>query len=102
MHVEYSVAGMENDVGVVGDGRAVVTWTFAMSTFMLKHMDALVESGARTSSGFKMMQYNGCARVLNEHFHQVLNGTQMSNHYMTIKKKFQKIKEIKDDCSGAL
>ena len=49
---------------VGSEGRSVVSWTSSMSTFMLKHMSALVDSGARTSIGFKMMHYNGCARVL--------------------------------------
>ena len=86
---------------VGSEGRSVVSWTSSMSTFMLKHMSALVDSGARTSTGFKMMHYNGCARVLNEHFRQSLTGSQVSSHHRVIKKKFAKISKIKDTVSGA-
>jgi hypothetical protein len=68
---------------------------------MLKHLCAIVEGGARTSTGFKMMHYNGCARALNEHFRQSLTGAQISNHHRTIKKKFAMIQKIKDTVSGA-
>lgn len=79
-----------------------VTWTSAMSTFMLKHLADVVASSARTSSGFKMMHYNNCAKALNEHFRLRLTGGQVSNHHRTIKKKFAKIEHIKDTVSGAL
>jgi len=52
----------------VAERKVVVTWTSAMSTFMLKHLADVVASGARTSSGFKMVHYNACARALNDHF----------------------------------
>ncbi|KAK1643260.1 hypothetical protein QYE76_061065 [Lolium multiflorum] len=85
------------DESAVGsEGRSVVCWTTSMSTFMLKHLCAIVEGGARTSTGFKMMHYNGCARALNEHFRQSLTGAQISNHHRTIKKKFAMIQKIKD------
>jgi hypothetical protein len=90
------------DESAVGsEGRSVVCWTTSMSTFMLKHLCAIVEGGARTSTGFKMMHYNGCARALNEHFRQSLTGAQISNHHRTIKKKFAMIQKIKDTVSGA-
>jgi hypothetical protein len=90
------------DESAVGsEGRSVVCWTTSMSTFMLKHLCAIVEGGARTSTGFKIMHYNGCARALNEHFRQSLTGAQISNHHRTIKKKFAMIQKIKDTVSGA-
>ncbi|KQK00827.1 uncharacterized protein LOC104581284 [Brachypodium distachyon] len=93
---------MDGEVVVVAEGRGgTVTWTSVMTTFMLKHMTAHVETGARTSAGFKSMHYNGCARALNDHFKQSLYGHQISNHYRTVKKKFVKIKNIKDEGSGA-
>jgi hypothetical protein len=90
-----------DELAVGSKGRSVVCWTTSMSTFMLKHLCAIVEGGARTSTGFKIMHYNGCARALNEHFCQSLTGAQISNHHRTIKKKFAMIQKIKDTVSGA-
>jgi len=86
----------------VAEGKVVVTWTSAMSTFMLKHLADVVASSARTSSRFNMVHYNACARALNDHFHQRMTGGQISNHHRTVKKKFAKIEHIKNTISGAL
>ena len=90
-----------DEAAVGSEGRSLVCWTSSMSTFMLKHLCALVEGGSRTSTGFKMMHYNGCARALNEHFRQSLTGAQISNHHRTIKKRYAMIQKIKDTVSGA-
>jgi hypothetical protein len=42
------------------------TWTSAMSSFMLSYLSNVVSSGERTSSGFKKVHYNSCAKAMDE------------------------------------
>ena len=56
------------------------TWTSAMSSFMLSYLSNVVSSGERTSSGFKKVHYNSCAKAINEKFQTALNGEQIKNH----------------------
>ena len=63
------------------------SWTSAMSSFMLSHLANLVASGIRTSSGFKQVHLNACARTLNEMFCTTLTGDQIKNHLKTWQEK---------------
>ena len=83
-------------------GKMTIQWTSCMSTFMLQNLAGIVESGARTSTGFKSVHYNACARALNEHYRMRLTGAQIKNHHRTWKRKYAMILHIRDTVSGAL
>lgn len=71
------------------------TWTSAMSSFMLSYLTNVVSSGERTSSGFKKVHYNSCAKAINEKFQIALNGEQIKNHLKTWSRRFAKINRIR-------
>lgn len=71
------------------------SWTSAMSSFMLSHLSNVVASGARTSSGFKKVHYNTCARAVNEKFATALTGEQIKNHLKTWSRRFAKINRLR-------
>ncbi|AQK74907.1 10A19I.15 [Zea mays] len=71
------------------------TWTSAMSSFMLSYLTNVVSSGERTSSGFKKVHYNSCAKAINEKFQTTLNGEQIKNHLKTWSRRFAKINRIR-------
>jgi hypothetical protein len=68
-----------------------VVWTASMSSYMLSHLAGLVGTGLRTSSGFKKVHLNACARALNNHFRMRLTGDQIDNHVRMWKRKYAKI-----------
>jgi hypothetical protein len=72
-------------------GGGHVVWTTSMSSYMLSHLAGLVGTGLRTSSGFKKVNLNACARALNDHFRMRLTGDQIGNHVRTWKRKYAKI-----------
>ena len=71
------------------------TWTSAMSSFMLSYLTNVVSSGERTSSGFKKVHYNSCAKAINEKFQTALNDEQIKNHLKTWSIRFAKINRIR-------
>ncbi len=84
---------MDNNSGKGGSTHA--SWTSAMSSFMLKHLANLVAGGTRTSSGFKAVHLNACARAVNERFNSTLTGEQIKNHLKTWQRKFTKINRLR-------
>jgi hypothetical protein len=54
-----------------------------MSSFMLSHLASVVASGTRTSTGFKKVHLNACARVVNEKLNTNRTGDQIKNHLKT-------------------
>uniref|UniRef100_A0ACD5U6L1 Uncharacterized protein n=1 Tax=Avena sativa TaxID=4498 RepID=A0ACD5U6L1_AVESA len=73
-----------------------------MSACMLVHMTDVVASGTKTSTGFKKVHLNTCAKALNDHFKLALTGDQIRNHLRYWKRKLQKISKLKNGISGAL
>ena len=73
-----------------------------MSTYMLAQLVDVVGKGTRTSSGFKKIHLNACARALNDHFKLALTGDQIGNHVRTWKRKWAKIFSLKNNLSAAL
>lgn len=53
------------------EGGGPVTWNSLASTFMLNYLADMVANGTRTSSGFKKVHLNMCARALNDHFKKI-------------------------------
>jgi hypothetical protein len=46
--------------------RGAMCWTSAMSSFVLKRMCQLIETGVRTDKGFKEVHLNQVAKYLHE------------------------------------
>lgn len=76
-------------------GGGAIQWTSAMSSFMLNYLSQLVASGTKTSSGFKQVHLNACARALNDCLGVHVTGTQVSNHLRKWKKIYGKIVKLK-------
>lgn len=86
---------MEEVVEGLGGTSGHATWTSAMSSLMLCHLNDLVAAGLKTSKGFKKHMYNGCARAINEKFSTRINGEQVKNHLKTWQKRYAKIIKLK-------
>ncbi|KAM0822841.1 hypothetical protein ACQ4PT_071256 [Festuca glaucescens] len=91
------VSGASGNTGKSG----LIVWTNSMSTKMLGFLADLVASGARTSSGFKSVHHNQCAKALTEQFKISLTGDQVSNHLKKWRKIWGRIVHLKN-LSGAL
>ena len=61
-----------------------------VSLYMLEYLSSLVVNGTKTSSTFKMVHYNGCAKAIQEKFGIVCSGEQVKNHLKTCKRSFVK------------
>ncbi|CAN6231278.1 unnamed protein product [Urochloa humidicola] len=62
---------------------------------MLEYLAGLVVNGTKTSSTYKMVHYNACAKALQEKFGIVRSGEQVKNHLKTWQKKFRKICDLR-------
>ncbi|KAG0513774.1 hypothetical protein BDA96_10G131500 [Sorghum bicolor] len=78
------------DVESVSGTAGHATWAPTWSAYMLEYLANLVVSGTKTSSTFKMVHYNGCAKALQQKFGIVRSGDQVKNHLKTWQKKFRK------------
>ena len=78
-----------------GEASGPTTWNSAASTFMLNYLAEMVRNGTRTSSGFKKVHLNMCARALNDQFKSSYSGDNMKNHLRTWQRKFSKILRLK-------
>ena len=75
-----------------------VSWTPAMSAYMLAHLVRVAQS--KTCTGFKQSHLNACAKDLNEHFQLSLTATQIHYHNRNWRRKFGNILQLKK-LSGA-
>lgn len=62
---------------------------------MLTHLSSLVADGIKTSTGFKKVNHNMCARALNDHFKMRITGEQVKNHLRTRKRVYVKINSLR-------
>jgi hypothetical protein len=53
--------------GEVKSGGGNTQWTSSQSTFVQNFLANLVANGTKTSTGFKKVHLNGCAKALNDH-----------------------------------
>jgi methionine salvage enolase-phosphatase E1 len=56
----------------------------------------MVANGTRTSSGFKKVHLNMCARALNDHFKTKYSGENVKTHLRTWQQKNSKILKLKN------
>jgi hypothetical protein len=61
-------------------------WTTTQSSFVQTFLAKLVTEGTKTSTGFKKIHLNSCAKAVNEDFKINRIGDQISNHLKTLKK----------------
>jgi hypothetical protein len=78
-----------------GDLGGHVSWNSATSAFMLKHLAEMVATGTRTSSGFKKVHLNMCARAINDHFKTKYAGDNVKNHLRTWQRRYAKILRLR-------
>ncbi|KAJ1289387.1 hypothetical protein BS78_02G160400 [Paspalum vaginatum] len=76
-------------------GAAQVHWPRAMSSFVLTHLSQLVANGTKTSTGFKQVHLNSCARALYENLGVQRTANQIGNHLRKWKKVYAKIEKLK-------
>ncbi|KAL6906160.1 hypothetical protein ACP4OV_003761 [Aristida adscensionis] len=74
---------------------ATITWTPPMSDFVLNYLTDHVASGTKTSTGFKKVHLNKCAKALYEHLKVRVTAGQISNHLRKWRNKWNKIKILK-------
>ncbi|OEL18028.1 hypothetical protein BAE44_0020953 [Dichanthelium oligosanthes] len=67
-----------------------------MSSFMLSHLAGIVANGNKTSSGFKKVYFNQCARAVNDKFNTSRTGDQIKNHLKIWQRKYQKINRLRN------
>jgi hypothetical protein len=72
-----------------------VSWNSAAYAFMLKHLAEIVATGTRTSSGFKKVHRNMCARAINDHFKTKYIGENVKNHLWTCQRRYAKILRLR-------
>lgn len=63
---------------------------------MLTFLSNIVAEGTKISTGFKKVHLNACAQALNDHFKLTRIGDQVANHLKTWKKKYTRIKYLKN------
>jgi hypothetical protein len=73
---------MEGEVKSGGNTQWTATQSYFVQTFFAKH----VTEGTKTSTGFKKVHLNSCAKAVNEHFKINGTGDLISNHLKTLKK----------------
>jgi hypothetical protein len=77
------------------DGSGHVVWTSTMSSYMLNDLASHVAEGIRTSTCFKKVHLNKCAKALNDYFKMKLTGEQVKKHLRTWKRRYAKIKRLR-------
>lgn len=81
-------------------GVGKVHWSNAMSSFVLRFFLDLVASGTKTSTGFKQVYLNNCAKPFYENLGVQRTGAQVGNRLRKWKRIYAKIEKLKN-LSGA-
>jgi methionine salvage enolase-phosphatase E1 len=99
---ELPIVDLGDDVEVAGQrARAVMRWTSAMSSFVLRRMCQLITTGVRTDKGFKEVHLNQVAKALQEFSGNEVSGTQVYNHLRKWRQRWVRITKLRE-LSGAL
>jgi hypothetical protein len=80
--------------------RGAMRWTSAMSSFVLRRMCQLIETGVRTDKGFKEVHLNQVAKYLAEFSGLEVTGTQVYNHLRKWRQRWLKVSKLRE-LSGA-
>jgi hypothetical protein len=87
---------MDTEASGAKAGGGLCQWTPTQSTFVLTFLTNIVADGTKTSTGFKKIHLNACAKALNDHFKLTRTGDQVSNHLKIWKKKYTRINYLKN------
>ena len=71
-------------------------WTPTQSSFVQTYLANIVADGTKTSTGFKKVHLNACAKALNDHFKLSRTGDHIANHLKTVKKKYTRINQLRN------
>jgi hypothetical protein len=80
--------------------RGAMCWTSAMSSFVLRRMCQLIETGVRTDKGFKEVNLNQVAKYLAEFSGLEVTGTLVYNHLRKWRQRWLKVSKLRE-LSGA-
>jgi hypothetical protein len=81
--------------------RGAMRWTSAMSSFVLRRMCQLIETGVRTDKGFKEVHLNQVAKYLQEFTGMDVSGQQVYNHLRKWRQRWMRVAKLRE-LSGAL
>ena len=95
------LGGADENAGQGNAGHARLTWTSAMSGFILRRFSDLVREGLKTDKGFKEVHLNQVAKHLVEFANVQVTGNQVYNYLRKWRSMWQKICRLKD-ISGVL
>jgi hypothetical protein len=100
---DVEVVQVDGDVhdGAEQRPRGAMRWTSAMSSFALRRMCQLIESGVRTDKGFKEVHLNQVAKYLQEFTGTEVTGTQVYNHLRKWRQRWMRVSKLRE-LSGAL
>jgi hypothetical protein len=87
---------MDKEVSSAKVGGGLCQWTPTQSTFVLTFLSNIIAEGTKTTIGFKKVHLNACAKALNDHSKLTRTGDQVANHLKTWKKKYTRIKYLKN------
>ena len=76
-------------------------WLAIQSNFVHTYLANLVDDGTKTSTGFKKVHLNNCAKALNENFKLSRTADHVANHLKTLRKRYVRINSLRG-LSGAL
>jgi hypothetical protein len=83
--------GKVDNIEEKGDGSGHVTWNTAASAFMQNYLVEMVSNGIKTSSRFKKVHLNMCARVINDQFKSKYTRENVKNHLRTWQRRYAMI-----------
>jgi hypothetical protein len=75
--------------------RGAMRWTSGMSSFVLRRMCQLIETGVRTDKGFKEVHLNQVAKYLSEFTGVEVTGTQVYNHLRKWRQRWVKVSKLR-------
>jgi hypothetical protein len=75
--------------------RGAMRWTSAMSSFLLRRMCQLIETGVRTDKDFKEVHLNQVAKYLSEFVGMEVTGTQVYNHLRKWRQRWVKVSKLR-------
>jgi hypothetical protein len=75
--------------------RGAMRWTSAMSSFVLKRMCQLIETGVRTDKGFKEGHLNQVAKYLHEFTGMEVSGQQVYNHLRKWRQRWMRVSKLR-------
>ncbi|KAH7672521.1 Myb/SANT-like domain-containing protein [Dioscorea alata] len=71
-------------------------WTSTESRFFIRFMASQVEQGFKVDKGFKPQAFHAAIKAIKQEFGIIVTESNVSNHLRTIKKRWARIKKLKE------